>query len=95
MVRVQVVMATPSRFELPISALTGRRVRPLHHGAASISAIDVQTGYFKFKARMDFPSNRAPDRSRGRRGWVVVAAPALRPTVGTGSESGKTNSGVR
>ena len=26
-------MATPSRFELPISSLTGRRVRPLHHGA--------------------------------------------------------------
>ena len=26
-------VATPSRFELPISSLTGRRVRPLHHGA--------------------------------------------------------------
>ena len=27
------IVATPSRFELPISALTGRRVGPLHHGA--------------------------------------------------------------
>ena len=31
-------MATPSRFELPISSLTGRRVRPLHHGAAKASS---------------------------------------------------------
>ena len=30
-------MAIPSRFELPISSLTGRRVRPLHHGTASAS----------------------------------------------------------
>ena len=35
MMRMVVVgrVATPSRFELPISSLTGRRVRPLHHGA--------------------------------------------------------------
>ena len=33
-------MATPSGFEPPISALTGRRVWPLHHGAASASPID-------------------------------------------------------
>ena len=31
-------MATPSRFELPISSLTGRRVRPLHHGAAKANS---------------------------------------------------------
>ena len=33
-------MATPSRFELPISSLTGRRVRPLHHGAG-FSEVDA------------------------------------------------------
>ena len=35
MIRIwgEVRVATPSRFELPISSLTGRRVRPLHHGA--------------------------------------------------------------
>ena len=27
-------MATPTRFELAISALTGPYVKPLHHGAA-------------------------------------------------------------
>ena len=29
------LVATPSRFELPISTLTGWHVRPLHHGAVS------------------------------------------------------------
>jgi hypothetical protein len=30
-----VVLATPSGFEPPISSVTGRHVRPLHHGAAA------------------------------------------------------------
>jgi hypothetical protein len=32
-------MATPSGFEPPISSVTGRHVRPLHHGAAEAQYI--------------------------------------------------------
>ena len=32
---INLFLAIPSRFELPISSLTGRRVRPLHHGTLS------------------------------------------------------------
>ena len=35
----QVVFTTPSGFEPPISSVTGRHVRPLHHGAAGTHSI--------------------------------------------------------
>ncbi len=58
-------VATPSRFELPISSLTGRRVRPLHHGAAQSDGGKAKKGMTASPFRltqMRFCVNRVGDR---------------------------------
>ena len=80
-------MATPSGFEPPISTLTGWRVRPLHHGAGSLSlridvisgnraAVSVGTGsvYCGPKARAAPPEVQS---------WRVVRAVVLKALVET------------
>ena len=46
-------MAIPSRFELPISSLTGRRVKPLHHGTTFTDCL-ILTNSTKYLLAQDY-----------------------------------------
>ncbi len=74
-------LATPSRFELPISSLTGRRVRPLHHGAV-VRKVRSPEG-LAASGPIIQSYRDGPDASISLRwrliGSVVVAADALVP----------------
>ena len=67
-------MATPSRFELPISSLTGRRVRPLHHGAVtSDNSRITPTAYYRQPDSLSLQPMAVPEvpqpRTRALAAW--------------------------
>ena len=64
-----VALATPSGFEPPISSVTGRHVRPLHHGAAGSPSIYKVGGAYARIGSSSLPSTK-PSIT-----WATPASP--------------------
>ena len=70
------LMATPSRFELPISSLTGRRVRPLHHGAIA-KHLQFCTAEPSEITKLRIPSQQMTEAVKWSDSLTVVASNAV------------------